>query len=106
MLDNTDEAFLGAGVAPDQHRRGIGGAILRQLIDLGSQRGRTVFLAESNIPGTDRTTHPYVRFATRHGFDLANVEVRRELRCPSRARSSTPGRSGPAHTTRATGSRR
>jgi len=82
LNDNTDKAFIGVDVAPDVRRRGYGGAMLTYLVDHARNQGRTVFLSESNVPGTDRETHPYVQFAAKHGFSLANVEVRRQLPLP------------------------
>ncbi len=82
LLDNTDKAYLGIDVAPADRRRGIGSAIVEHLVGRASALGRTVLLTESNIPAAERETHPYVKFAEKHGFSPANVEVRRDLPLP------------------------
>ncbi len=82
LLDNTDKAFLDVGVAPTDRGRGIGSALVEHLTERAVKHGRTVLLTQANVPADERETHPYVRFAARHGFSLANVEVRRELPLP------------------------
>ncbi len=82
LLDNTEKAYLGVDVAPANRRRGIGGALLEHLCAVAAEHGRTVLLIDSNVPAAERETHPYVRFAAKHGFSLANVEVRRVLPLP------------------------
>lgn len=82
LLDNTDKVYFEVHVAPANRRRGIGGAVLAHVVDVAMAHGRTVLLAEANVPFAERETHPYVKFAEKHGFALASVEVRRDLRLP------------------------
>ena len=82
LLDNTDKAFVEVHVAPANRRRGFGGALLDHLVRLAGDSGRAVLLGEVTVPSGERTTHPYAKFAEKHGFSLANVEVRRDLPLP------------------------
>lgn len=82
LLDNTHMAYFEVLVSPQNRRRGIGGAVLRHVVDVASGHGRTVLLGEADLPLTERETHPSVRFAARHGFDRASVEVQSELALP------------------------
>lgn len=84
LLDNTDKAYFEVQVTPANRRRGIGGAVLDYVVDLAARAGRTVLLGECNLPLTERDDHPYARFARKHGFAMASVEVRRDLALPVR----------------------
>ena len=82
LLDNTDKVYMGAQVAPQNRRRGIGSALVSHLVVLARANGRTVLLGESHLPVSERETHPYVRFAEKNGFAAASVELCRELKLP------------------------
>lgn len=81
-LDNKEKVYAGFFVEPDLRRRGVGGALVAHAVALGKQEGRTTLLVECGCPGGERESHPYVRFARKHGFTLANVEVHRQLDLP------------------------
>ncbi|MEP6665325.1 MAG: GNAT family N-acetyltransferase [Nocardioidaceae bacterium] len=82
LLDNTDMAFVSVAVRPERRRHGIGSALLAHVVEEAKAAGRTKALAETNIPFERRDDHPYRKFAEKHGFALANVEVRRVLELP------------------------
>lgn len=82
LQDNTDKAYVHVAVAPANRGRGIGSALARFLRSSAADDGRTTLLAEANIPFEHREDHPYRRFAERHGYSLANVEVQRVLSIP------------------------
>ncbi len=82
LLDNTDKGFVQVQVAPGLRRRGIGSALVEHLVELCRQAGRNTVLAECWVPLDQRDGHPDARFARKNGFELANVEVRRQLALP------------------------
>lgn len=82
LQDNTDKAHVHVALAPVNRGRGIGTALARFLRASATEDGRTTLLAEANIPFEHREDHPYRRFAERHGYALANVEVQRVLSIP------------------------
>jgi GNAT superfamily N-acetyltransferase len=82
LMDNTDKCFVSAFVAPELRRRGIGSALVEEAKALAVQRGRSTVLAESTISFDRRDDHPDRRFAEKHGFALASVEVARMLQLP------------------------
>jgi GNAT superfamily N-acetyltransferase len=82
LLDNVEKAYAGSFVEPGLRRRGIVSALLEHAVQLMKERGRTTILSESGCPGDERDTHPYVRFARRNGFAVADVEVHRHLDLP------------------------
>jgi GNAT superfamily N-acetyltransferase/RimJ/RimL family protein N-acetyltransferase len=82
LLDNTDKALVYLAVPPDRRRRGIGGAMLADLVDRVLRAGRTAILTECNVPAGQEQSHGFRRFAEKHGFSYANTEIRRELSLP------------------------
>ncbi len=82
QLDNLDKAWVGVFVAPDDSRRGAGSALVEHLKQRATQAGRTTLLTESRVGFDRRDDHPYRRFANKHGFELASVEVSRVLHLP------------------------
>lgn len=82
LLDNTEKVYGGVFVEPGLRNRGIGSTVLMQIVEAMRGAGRTTLLVESGIPGSARDDHPYARFARRHGFRMANVEVHRVLDLP------------------------
>ncbi len=82
LLDNPDKAFVHVAVAPALRRRGIGSAMLGELVETSVRAGRTVMNAEAWLPQGQREVHPYRAFAEKNDFSLANVEIRRILRLP------------------------
>lgn len=81
-LDNLDKVYGVIVVHPDRRRRGVGGRIVEEVVALMRAEDRSVLLVESGFPGEDRDEHPYARFARKHGFTMANVEVHRVLDLP------------------------
>jgi GNAT superfamily N-acetyltransferase len=82
QLDNLDMVFAGVFVAPELRNRGIGSALLDSIVAVTRAEGRRSVLVEAGIPTSEREEHPYARFARRHGFRQANVEVHRVLDLP------------------------
>jgi GNAT superfamily N-acetyltransferase len=82
LLDNTDMVYAGVYVEPELRRRGIGSTVMEHLMAWTRAEGRSVLLVDSGLPGDEREDHPYARFARKHGFTMANVEVHRVLDLP------------------------
>jgi len=82
LLDNTDKVYGGVFVEPALRRRGVGSALVEHAVATTRAAGRSILLVEGGLPGTEREDHPYTRFALRHGFIMANVEVHRVLDLP------------------------
>jgi GNAT superfamily N-acetyltransferase len=82
LLDNLDKASVYVAVPPARRRRGIGAAMLGDLVDLAARAGRTTILSECYVPADLVESHGSRRFAERNGFTHANTEIRRELRLP------------------------
>ncbi len=82
LLDNTEKVYGGVYVEPWRRNRGIGSALVEGTMALMRELGRTTLLVDAGVPGSEREAHPYVRFAFKHGFTMANVEVHRVLDLP------------------------
>jgi GNAT superfamily N-acetyltransferase len=82
LLDNTDMVYAGVYVEPQLRRRGIGSGVMEHLVAATRAEGRSVLLVDAGLPGDERADHPYARFARKHGFTMANVEVHRVLDLP------------------------
>lgn len=82
LLDNLDTAFGFVAVEPELRGRGIGSATAAGLIDVARDEARTQLLGGAGIPFEQRDDSPVLRFAKRHGFTVANVEIQRDLALP------------------------
>ncbi len=82
LLDNLEKAYAQLLVAPEARGRGIGDLLAEHVVGLARAEGRTLVLLEANLPADHDADHPARRFADRHGFRLANQEVRRFLELP------------------------
>lgn len=82
LQDNLDKAYGNVFVEPARRGRGIGSALVEGIVEQLRAEGRSLFVVDAGIPGDRREDHPYARFAARHGFTLANVEVHRVLDLP------------------------
>jgi GNAT superfamily N-acetyltransferase len=82
LVDNLEKVNLNVWVSPSRRRQGIGGALLEHLVSASVGEGRTTMLASSWLPQDARDDHPYHLFARKHGFALANTEIRRTLALP------------------------
>jgi len=80
--DNVDLGEVYAGVEPARRGRGYGGEMVRDLSERNIAAGRRRLVSESWIPFEQRDDHPYLRFASSHGFSVANLEIRRVLELP------------------------
>ncbi|MEP7191764.1 MAG: GNAT family N-acetyltransferase [Actinomycetota bacterium] len=82
MLDNRTKCWGTLGVDPDHRRRGIGSALVAQIVARMAQEGRTTMVMESAYPFDRREDHPYRRFAQAHGLTVAIDEILRILPLP------------------------
>jgi GNAT superfamily N-acetyltransferase len=82
VVDNRHLAYLIPNVEPERRRAGIGGALLEEMADAVTAEGRRDLVMESAYPFERREDHPYRRFAEKHGFRIANTEIRRILDLP------------------------
>nr|MBA2444419.1 GNAT family N-acetyltransferase [Nocardioidaceae bacterium] len=82
LSDNLDKVYAEISVAPEQRRLGVGSALLNHVVADTQAVGRTTLLSMAKYAFADRETHPYRRFAEKHGFTLASVEIQRALPLP------------------------
>ena len=82
LLDNLDKAFVFPVVEPELRGRGIGGFVLDGLLDQVRRQRRPHVLGATAVPYAERDSSVLLRFAQRHGFEVANVEVVRSLPLP------------------------
>jgi len=82
LLDNLTKCWGALGVDPDHRRRGVGSALVAQIVTRMVQEGRTTMVTETAYPFDRRQDHPYRRFAEANGFSLAIDEIRRILPLP------------------------
>ena len=80
--DNTHLSWLMPWVEPERRGRGIGSAVLAELVAICRADHRTDLVMESSYPFDRREDHPYRRFAEKNGFVLANTEIRRVRTLP------------------------
>ncbi len=81
--DNTHLSWLMPWVEPERRRRGIGSAVLAELVAICRADHRTDLVLETAYPFERREDHPYRRFAEKNGFALANTEIRRVRTLPA-----------------------
>jgi len=82
LLDNLTKCWGKVGVDPDHRRRGIGAALIAQIVTRVEEEGRTTMVTESAYPLHRRQDHPYRRFAEANGFTVAIDEILRVLPLP------------------------
>jgi len=82
LLDNLTKCWGGVGVDPDHRRRGIGSALVAEVVHRIRQEGRSIMVAETAYPFERRQDHPYRRFAEANGFTVAIDEICRILALP------------------------
>lgn len=82
LEDNLDKVYVQLSVLPAHRGHGVGDALMDQVLEAARAEGRELVLVQGYLPADADDTHPARRFATRHGFHLANTEVRRVLELP------------------------
>jgi GNAT superfamily N-acetyltransferase len=82
LVDNLDKTYFQLSVVPEHRGTGVGDALMTFVVATAKDEGRPVLLGEGSLPAGHDESHPVRRFAERHGFTLANTEVRRTLRLP------------------------
>lgn len=80
--DNASLCWLELQVDPVCRGRGVGTALVTWAEATARTEHRSVLLADVFAPPEERETHRDRRFAERHGFALANVEIARQLDLP------------------------
>jgi GNAT superfamily N-acetyltransferase len=83
ITDNVDKAWLDASVEPALRNRGFGSAMLDFLIEAVNKQGRTTVTTGVTYPFDADESHPYRRFATKHGFLFSQSDVHRVLALPA-----------------------
>jgi len=82
LQDNLTKCWGAVGVDPGHRRRGIGSALIAQIVTRVQEEGRTIFVTESAYPFDRRQDHGYRRFAEANGFTVAIDEILRILPLP------------------------
>lgn len=82
LEDNVDKAFVYPCVEPALRGRGIGGVLVEALVEHARGLGRTELMSGCSVRFEERDDAPAVRFAAKHGFTHANIEVVRRLDLP------------------------
>lgn len=82
LIDNRHVAGVDVWVRPDARRRGVGRALLEQLLTRAKEAGRSTVMAELDEPPAQAGRSPGRGFAAAHAFAVALVDVRRDLRLP------------------------
>ncbi|HET7386278.1 MAG TPA: GNAT family N-acetyltransferase [Nocardioidaceae bacterium] len=80
--DNLDRARMWVWVPPAERNRGVGCELVEFLVDRCRELGRTVLQSTTTCPPDAGPDHPHRRFAARHGFSRANVQIERRLILP------------------------
>jgi GNAT superfamily N-acetyltransferase len=82
LLDNLTKCWGAVGVDPGHRGRGVGSALVAQMVTRARAEGRELLVVESAYPLERRQDHPYRRFAEAHGFTVALDEIGRILPLP------------------------
>jgi GNAT superfamily N-acetyltransferase len=82
LLDNLDTAWSFVAVEPELRGRGIGAVVLEALVDRAREDGRSQLLSNAGVPFEQRDGSPVIGWAERHGYEVANVEIQRNLELP------------------------
>ncbi|EWT02273.1 lipoprotein [Intrasporangium oryzae NRRL B-24470] len=80
--DNTNLCWTDLHVDPDHRGQGIGSALTAWTEETAAAEKRDVVLGEVFVPIGTRDGHAARRFAEKHGYALANIEIVRRLRLP------------------------
>ena len=81
-LDNTHLTLAQVAVPPEHRRRGAGSRLVDHAVRRTRELDRRSIVTEVNQPLDASSNHPYVRFATRHGFTRRLVEIHQVLDLP------------------------
>jgi GNAT superfamily N-acetyltransferase len=82
LHDNLHRADLQLAVLPEHRGRGVGSALLVECERRLEESGRPVMIAYYESPAWRPGPAPGDAFSARHGYTVAQVELRRELRLP------------------------
>lgn len=82
QLDNGHLAELSLAVHPAHRRRGAGRALLAHAENLARDHGRTTVVVSTETAVGSGEAEARARFARRHGYEAAKVEIRKTLKLP------------------------
>ena len=82
LTDNQHLYSFSLGVLPDERRRGVGAALLRELTERCRRSGRRVLMTEVDEPPAVEGRSPVRGLLEQAGFVEALVEVRRDVALP------------------------
>lgn len=80
--DNLDKVWADVDVDPAARRRGVGTALVDDLLAQARARGRSRVVVEAACPMTGPADHPCGAFAQRQGFRVGVTETTRRLVLP------------------------
>ncbi|MEI2764814.1 MAG: GNAT family N-acetyltransferase [Dermatophilaceae bacterium] len=80
--DNLDKVWADVNVDPPIRRRGVGTALVHDLLAQARSRGRSRVVVEAACPVTGPADHPCGPFAQRQGFRMGVTETTRRLVLP------------------------
>lgn len=82
LADNLQKTWLEVFVDPAHRRRGVGSALVEFAVDRARVDGRTQLTGDTSYAFDLGDEAPAARFARKHGFRVANVEIVRMLPLP------------------------
>jgi GNAT superfamily N-acetyltransferase len=81
-LDNTDSGWCFVAVEPEHRGRNIGSRLLDGIVAIAREENRTKLTSDAAVPFEERDSSPVLRWAGKHDFTVANVEIQRDLPLP------------------------
>lgn len=82
LLDNVEKLYTQVYVTPALRRRGVGSALVDEVVRRAARTGRRDILVDALVPPGSSGDHPAERFARHTGFTLASTDNIRLLALP------------------------